>query len=206
MGFLARFLGGLGIGAVVTVSLFIIMGIMVYVTVPKQEEVRTSTLANFISEKKEIKVEARRRAKPRQVSAADKPPPPPKLSASKTNVKVPAPRIAGAAPKQIRAERVSSIGLGNVFISDRDATPVRPPSRRILQDAADKGLYGSCEVELNVNPAGIPIDVVATCDNSRLKRYAERAVAKAEFAPKIRNGKKVGRSGVVYPITFQEPD
>ena len=151
-------------------------------------------------------VRSRARAKPRRLQTADKPPPPPKLSARKSDIDLPTPDIQGAAPTEIRVDRVQSLDINPVAISDRDAQPIRPPVVTYPNRALERGTEGDCQVRFDVDVRGRPYNVQADCTNSVFKREAERAVSRVEFAPKIVSGEARERRNVVYPLVFNLDD
>ncbi|MEO0467163.1 MAG: TonB family protein [Pseudomonadota bacterium] len=85
---------------------------------------------------------------------------------------------------------------------DRDARPITPPQALYPSRAAEREIEGSCEVSLNVDSQGNPVDVTAECTDNVFTREAERALSRAKFAPKFVNGVAVERIGVVYPLEF----
>lgn len=146
------------------------------------------------------------RSKPRRLDSADKPPPPPELTASKSDIDLPTPTIQGQAPTELRLDRMSSLAIDPVAISDRDAQPISPPQVTYPQRMAERGTEGSCEVRFDVNPRGEPYNVEADCTDSGFRREAERSVSRVRFAPKIVRGQAVERRNVVYPLEFTLAD
>ncbi|MEM9740176.1 MAG: energy transducer TonB [Pseudomonadota bacterium] len=142
------------------------------------------------------------RSRPQRLASADKPPPPPKLSSSKSDIDLPTPNIQGAAPTELNFDRVQSIAIDPVAISDRDAQPISPPVVQYPQRAAERGIEGSCEVRFDVNARGEPFNVEADCSDNVFRREAERAVSRVRFAPKIVRGQALERRNVVYPMEF----
>jgi len=142
------------------------------------------------------------RSRPQRLASADKPPPPPKLSSSKSDIDLPTPNIQGAAPTELNFDRVQSIAIDPVAISDRDAQPISPPVVQYPTRAAERGIEGECEVRFDVNARGEPFNVQANCSDSVFRREAERAVSRVRFAPKIVRGQALERRNVVYPLVF----
>lgn len=200
---LIRLLIGLPLAALIVYGLFTFMRVAISgeFKEPELEEQRT---LEAITPQKEIE-EARRnqRSRPQRLASADKPPPPPKLSSSKSDIDLPTPNIQGAAPTELNLNRVQSLAIDPVAISDRDAQPIRPPVPTYPRRAAERGIEGSCEVRFDVNPRGQPFNIEANCTDSVFRREAERAVSRVEFAPKIVRGQAVGRRNVVYPLEFR---
>lgn len=163
-------------------------------------------LERITPQESESEVRSRQRSKPKKLDSADKPPPPPKLQTTKSDIDLPTPQIKGAAPTELKIDRVQSLAIDPVAISDRDAQPIRPPVPTYPDRAAQRGTEGTCDVKFNVDVRGKPKDIVATCSNSVFKRAAEKAVSRVEFAPKIVRGKPAERRNVVYPLEFRLAD
>ena len=182
--------------------LFILMFNLINVKELNLEEKESRTLSAITPQQKDSEAQRSRRAKPKRLDSAAKPPPPPKLSATKSQIDLPTPKIQGAAPQKLDLGRMQSLAIDPVAISDRDAQPIRPPTPSYPQRALERGKEGSCDVRFDVDTRGRPYNISATCTDSIFKREAERAVSKVEFAPKIVRGKPAERRNVVYPLEF----
>lgn len=203
LGSLSRLLSAAPAAGGITFGLFTFMYMVIGDFKPPEEGDEPPQLERITPQEAENEVRARSRAKPKKLNSADKPPPPPKLQTNKSDIDLPTPQIKGAAPTELKIDRVSSLSIDPVAISDRDAQPIRPPVPTYPDRAAQRGTEGSCDVKFNVDTRGKPKDIVATCTDSVFKRAAERAVSKVEFAPKIIRGKAAERRNVVYPIEFK---
>lgn len=210
---------GVPLAALIAVALFQLMEFLIRVeqacppgqklNAKTQEcvKVNSRTLRNILAEENEIQNVRSNRKQPERLDKANKPPPPPKMSTSKQNVDLPKANISGAAPTEIKFDRVTNIDVGAVAVNDRDAQPIRPPNQGPLIRAIQRvGKSAECEVRLDVDPRGKPFNVDATCNIKSYERAAEQAVSAAEFAPKIIRGKPVGRKNVVYPIELRLED
>jgi len=197
-----RIVIGIPIAAIVVLALFTFMYKVIGGYEPPSDAEEPLVLAKITPQQNESDVKTRQRAKPRKLASADKPPPPPQFTASKSDINLPTPQIKGAAPTNLKIERVQSLAIDPVAISDRDAQPIRPPIVNYPDRAAQRGTEGSCDVKFDVDTRGKPKNIVATCTDSVFKREAEKAVSKVEFAPKIIRGKAAERRNVVYPIEF----
>ena len=173
----------LGVALVISIPivyfLFILMSSLINVTEIKVDKGEQRVLAAITPQKQDSEVRTRQRSKPKRLDSAAKPPPPPKVSATKSQINLPTPKIEG------------------------DAQPIRPPTPSFPQRAAERGIEGSCDVRFDVDTRGRPYNVSATCTNDMFKSEAERAVARVEFAPKIIRGKAAERKNVVYPLEFK---
>ncbi len=197
---------GVPLAAIVTYALFQIMNALISQPYNEPDAEEQRVLERITPSEEDQTVNRRARSKPRRLSSADKPPPPPKLSTTKSQIDLPTPNIQGAAPTELQFDRLSSLAIDPVAISDRDAQPIRPPVPTYPQRAAERGTEGSCEVRFDVDTRGRPYNVEADCTDRVFKREAERAVSKVEFAPKIIRGKAAERRNVVYPLEFKLAD
>ena len=200
---LTRLLVGVAIAIPIVYLLFIIMNQLITVREVNLDKAEQRVLTAITPQKQDSEVRTRQRSKPKRIDSAKKPPPPPKVSATKSNINLPTPKIEGAAPTELNLGRMQSLAIDPVAISDRDAQPIRPPTPSYPQRAAERGIEGSCDVRFDVDTRGRPYNITATCTDSIFKREAERAVSKVEFAPKIVRGKAAERKNVVYPLEFK---
>jgi len=188
-----RIVLGLPAAAIIVYGLFIGMGLLIAQDFVPNEDEETRIIERITPEAANEEVRSRARAKPRRLQTADKPPPPPKLSARKSDIDLPTPDIQGAAPTEIRVDRVQSLDIN-------------PPVVTYPNRALERGTEGDCQVRFDVDVRGRPYNVQADCTNSVFKREAERAVSRVEFAPKIVSGEARERRNVVYPLVFNLDD
>ena len=198
-----RVLVGVPAAAAIVYGLFIFMGWLISADFKEPDAGDIRVIESITPEQRNDDVRAKSRSKPKRLASADKPPPPPKLSATKSDINLPTPNIQGAAPTQVRFDRVQSLDINPVAISDRDATPIRPPIPTYPTRAAERGTEGECSVTFDVDVRGRPYNVKADCSDSVFRREAVRAVSKVEFAPKIVKGQARERRNVVYPLVFK---
>lgn len=203
---LLRLIVALGIAVPIVYALFLIMNMLISVKEVKLDESEQRVLTSITPQQQDTDVRVRQRSKPKRIDSAQKPPPPPKVSATKSQIDLPTPRIEGAAPTDLNLGRMDSLAIDPVAISDRDAQPIRPPTPSYPQRAAERGIEGSCDVRFDVDTRGRPYNISATCSDSIFTREAERAVSRVEFAPKIIRGKAAERRNVVYPLEFKLAD
>lgn len=203
---LLRLVIALGIAVPIVYALFMLMNYLISVKEVRLDESEQRVLSAITPQQQDSDVRVRQRSKPKRIDSAQKPPPPPKVSATKSQIDLPTPRIEGAAPTDLNLGRMDSLAIDPVAISDRDAQPIRPPTPSYPQRAAERGTEGSCEVRFDVDTRGRPYNISATCTDNVFKREAERAVSKVEFAPKIIRGQAAERKNVVYPLEFKLAD
>ena len=200
---LVRFLIGCAIAIPIVLILLFAMNALISVDEINLEKGEQRVLAAITPQQQDSDVRTRQRSKPKRIDSASKPPPPPKVSATKSNINLPTPKIDGAVPQDLNLGRMQSLAIDPVAISDRDAQPIRPPTPSFPARAAERGIEGTCDVRFDVDTRGRPYNVQATCTDSMFTREAERAVSKVEFAPKIVRGKAAERKNVVYPLSFK---
>ncbi|QYJ00689.1 TonB family protein [Thalassovita mediterranea] len=198
-----RLIIGIPLAAIVVFALFTFMYKMINQDYEQPENAEQRVLERITPADDSQEVRTRARNKPQRLDSADKPPPPPKMSASRSDIDLPTPSIQGAAPTELNVDRLDSLAIDPVAISDRDAQPIRPPVPTYPQRAAERGIEGTCDVRFDVDTRGRPYNVQANCSDSVFKREAERAVQRVEFAPKIVRGQPAERRNVVYPLQFQ---
>lgn len=203
---LIRIVIGAPLAAIVVFGLFTFMQWAIGGDFQEPEDREQRQLETLVPQEEVTEVRRSARSKPRKMDSANKPPPPPKLTSSKQDIDLPTPNIQGVAPTELKLDRMASIAIDPVAISDRDAQPISPPQVTYPQRAAERGTEGSCEVRFNVNARGEPYDVEATCTDQVFRREAERSVSRVRFAPKIVRGAAVERRNVVYPLEFTMAD
>lgn len=198
-----RLIIGIPLAAIVVYLLFTFMYSMINQEYQQPEDVEQRVLERITPAEDDTEVRTRARNKAQRIQSADKPPPPPKMSATRSDIDLPTPNIQGSAPTELNIDRLDSLAIDPVAISDRDAQPIRPPVPTYPTRAAERGIEGTCEVRFDVDTRGRPYNVQATCSDSVFKREAERAVSRVEFAPKIVRGQAAERRNVVYPLEFR---
>lgn len=201
-----RILIGLPLAAIIVLGLYAFMNFAISGNFKPNEDSQKRVLESITPQQEDSDVRQRRRSKPRRLDNADKPPPPPKLSSNKSQIDLPTATIQGAAPTEVKFDRVQSLAIDPVAISDRDAQPIRPPLPQYPDRALQRGTEGECDVRFDVDVRGRPFNISATCSDSVFLRAAERAVSKVEFAPKIVRGTPAERRNVVYPLVFTISD
>ncbi|WP_300376964.1 energy transducer TonB [Henriciella sp.] len=201
-----RLLIGVPLAAVVVYLLFTFMYNMINQDYEQPENVEQRVLERITPSEENTEVRTRNRNQAQKIESADKPPPPPKMSATSSDIDLPTPSIQGSAPTELNVERLDSLAVDPVAVSDRDAQPIRPPVPTYPSRAAERGIEGTCDVRFDVDTRGRPYNIEASCTDSVFRREAERAVSRVEFAPKIVRGQPAERKNVVYPLEFQLSD
>lgn len=189
--------------SVITFGLFTAMLNLIKVDDFEPPELTQFTLDPYMEANKPP-VEHKADPKPRRPALADPPPLAPNLVNSVTNPKLPVSEYGGVAPAEYEMGEVVIIPpVSAGLYRDRGMRPLTPPTPVYPTVAATNGTEGSCDVHLSVTPKGDPFDVKAKCTNRVFVRAAERAIKKVRFAPKVRDGKPVTVTGVVYPLEFR---
>ena len=100
-----RLVVALVIAVPIVYSLFILMSSLINVTEIRVDKGEQRVLASITPQQQDTEVRTRQRSKPKRLDSAAKPPPPPKVSATKSQINLPTPRIAGAAPTELNLGR-----------------------------------------------------------------------------------------------------
>lgn len=103
---------------------------------------------------------------------------------------------------RISADQLKQFSTGQVGGIREEAVPVRAPSPDYPPIALRQGLQGECEVRFSIDAAGRPFNVDGKCTDPVFVSSSERAVKKALFAAKVKNGVAVGQDNLVYPIVY----
>ncbi len=195
-----RFALGALPAAGVTAGLFLGMAGLIAVDF-KPAEAETTRLISIITPTPIEETEITKRPKPQPIETANQPPPPPRLTASKSEIDLPAFEFPPVVPK-INTDPVQVLTRAPVAIANGDAQPISPPLVTYPPTAANRGIEGECSVSMDVSAKGRPYNVVATCTDRVFEREAVRAISRVEFRPRIIDGVAVERRNVIYPLTF----
>lgn len=156
----------------------------------------------IITPQKPDSLEVRQNRTPPVLEAAVKPPPPPRPAPPRPDTASFGPVWGGEAPPAPVPGRLGPLAGSTSPVMARSLTPVRAPLPTIPPRAIARGISGDCEVRFDVDTAGRPQNVVATCTDDIFRAEAEHSVRRAEFLPAIRNGQPVEQKGAVYPLAF----
>lgn len=200
-GGIRRSLAALLPAAIITVGLYLAMDRMIVVEEVELASEPDRVLKTITSQIEESEGERPPRTPPEFIDAV-KPPPPPKLGIQRSDINLPVVSLTGGAPAELGFTGLKQISYPPAAIGNRDLVIIRPPVPSYPSIAASRGLEGDCEVRFDVDSRGRPYNVNATCSDAIFKRSAERAVARAEFAPRIVDDQPVERRNVVYPLAF----
>ncbi len=87
-------------------------------------------------------------------------------------------------------------------VSDLNTPPVSPPRVVYPSASQSRGVEGACDVILDTDRDGNPRNVAAACTSPEFVAAAESALSATRFPPRIENGRRVARRGIVYPLAF----
>ncbi|WOR16122.1 energy transducer TonB [Hyphomonas sp. FCG-A18] len=87
--------------------------------------------------------------------------------------------------------------------SNTGVQPLSPPIPNYPIEAARRGLTGSCEVSLDVNEKGFPINIDADCTDNAFKAESENAMSKVMFPVLMVDGIATPYTGVIYPLDYR---
>lgn len=188
-----------------TFSLFGVMAALIATEYTPAEAIEPREIGVIIPQK--LTDETPRTRQPvAPIAPAEAPPPPPALSVLKSDIDLPTPVIAGAAPSSAGFQTVDQIVFSPLNFADRPLQAIRPPLPTYPARALENGIEGECAVQLDVDARGRPFNVEAICTDSVFVRAAIRAVERAEFVPEVQSGQPVERRNVVYPVNFTLAD
>lgn len=197
----SRFAAALAPAAAITVGLFLAMNGLI----------RTDEIALVkkdvrvllpVTPQKQIAEPTERPEFPVPAIDVDLPPAPPVQKLDAGAIGFPAPAVGGF-PRTIPAGG-PDLPLPSVKpLGERIATPVRVPVPAYPRVMSRQGLSGTCDVRFSLTAQGLPYDVVANCSHPGFETEAARAVSKAQFLPKIRQGVPVESHNYVYPLEFR---
>ncbi len=187
--------------AAVTLGLFAAMDRLVRADEVTLEENVATRLQRITPMEEPLEIAVRAPTRPQPIEVASAPPPPPALSSRVTDVNVPAAAFIVSNVPDVRAD-LTIVSLPPTPMVERTIQPIRPPVPVYPTSAITQGLEGVCEVRFDVSPEGKPFNVAASCSDAVFVSSAERAMRGVEFAPEIRDGQRVERRNVVYPLVY----
>ena len=135
------------------------------------------------------------------------PPPPPTIATVKV-AEVTLPIVEVPGQKTVFDIGLIDMGPGIETVNiDKDPTPlVRIPPvfpNRFMQGDAS----GYCQVQFDINPQGQPFNISATlCTDKQLQSPTVKSVKQWKYAPQMRGGQAVTRSGLKTTIRFDLQD
>jgi len=195
----------LPLAAVMTVGLTLSMAGLIATEFTPQDKSETASFD--INPKVEELREIDRQEPPEALKEVETPPPPPTIATYKTaSVDVPFKELKG---KKIEFEK-QDLDLGNAHEGiqiDKDPAPIIrvPPvfPQRFLQG----NVSGYCQGRFDINSEGVPVNVVTTlCTSKQLSGPTVKSVQGWKYAPEIRNGRSVTRTGLETKILFDLKD
>ena len=145
--------------------------------------------------------------KPDALKDVETPPPPPKIATDDAaKVDIPVIKFAGKVTP-FKMDKLSFGGDIDVVPMDKHPTPqVRIPP--VFPNRFSQGnVSGYCRVRFDITAQGQPVNVETTmCTSSQLKSATVKSIQRWKYAPEIRNGRAVARSGLETTIRFDLRD
>ena len=200
---LVRLAIGVPVAAVVTFFLFTLMRALIFTEGTPPEDAGENIVIDILQTREDSAVRTReeRPEKPDEINA---PPPPPRIEAAKAE-----------APDEGLAETLGrlpgldpeSVDQGDVafVVADRDVQPL-VRVQNYPQRALERGMSGSCDVDLDVDPNGTPQNVRVSCTSSLFASQAKRDVEKWKYAPKIVDGQGAWQYNLKNKIDYELED
>jgi protein TonB len=202
---LRRYAGSLGVAALVTFGLSLLMQSLVWRGVGDVGERKRRPVLEYVRVKRESETEIRRRERPKEVvpeNAAQ----PPKIKVSE--VGPPMQRVARVTVPTFKPSLLDSGGLGVGSAIDTDVIPMVRVNPNYPPRAQARGVEGWVHLRFTVTPQGTTddIEVVDSDPKGYFERAARRAVKRYRYKPRIENGVPVRRPGVELIIEFELED
>lgn len=193
------------LAAVLTLGLTLTMAGLIATEFTPQQKMETATFE--INPKVQEIQDPERTITIDPLQEVEVPPPPPALATVQTAaVDLPIVEVLG---KKIEFD-LGDLDFGNSFenvIIDQEVKPIVriPPifPNRFLQG----DVSGYCDVQFDISAEGKPFNVSATlCTNDQLKAPTVKSVLKWNYAPEMRDGQSVSRTGLKTTIRFDLQD
>lgn len=191
---IARLIIGVPLAAIVTVSLFMLMRILVQSDRSLIEETQDTIAIDITRAQREEDSDPETRNDRPDVE--DQPPPPPPM-----DTRTERPDLGGL---QVGIPDVDmNINTGAIGPIDGEIQPlVRVPPEYPLR-AAERGIEGQVCVEFTVTPEGtVSNPEVYYSDSNLLNRTSVRAIERFRYQPKIEDGQPVARPGVRFCFDY----
>ena len=200
-----RFGIALPFAASVTVALTISMAALIATEFTPQDKAPTASFE--INPRVDDIPEFTRTDRPDPLQDVEIPPPPPTLPTDDVApVDLPVIKLAG----NLTPFTMDKLKFGDdidIVPVDQNPTPlVRIPP--VFPNRFSQGnVSGYCRVRFDISAQGQPINVdTTTCTSSQLKSATVKSVQKWKYAPEIRNGRAVSRSGLATTVRFDLRD
>ncbi len=200
-----RLIIGLGVGGVVTFSLFILMAYLIKADVrPPLVEKLPSIQISMVEPDDDINLLIRRL--PKKPQPPKNPPPPrtqritkaerPKVQSMNLNMGQLDVAIAGSG---------LYLGPPGGAMGDGEAIPMVIIQPRYPRKAAMEGIEGWVKFKFTISPDGTPINVELVDAQPRrvFERDARRAIYKWKFKPRVVDGKALEQKNMIYTMLFQ---
>jgi len=199
-----RLLVGLPVASVITFLLFMFMQRLILVEEVILAEVKDDVRI-VIAEQVEDIVPQHRIPFDETDNKVEPPPPPPQIERQKS--KTPTEdmtTIPGALPE---FDPPGLDGEVDFNISNRHAQPLVRIPPQYPPRALERGIEGHCNMQFDVTPDGIPVNIVALeCSTPLFSRASSRAVERWRYEPEIQNGKAIWRRGVQTRLDYSLDD
>lgn len=195
----------LPLAATVTVALTLSMAALITTEFTPQD--KSATASFEINPRVDDITEPLRTEKPDPLKEVKTPPPPPKVATDDTaRIDLPVIKVAG----KVTPFSMDKLDIGQNFKlvpMDKNPTPlVRIPPvfpTRFLQG----DVSGYCRVKFDISAEGQPFNVETTaCTNGQLRSPTVKSVQRWKYAPEMRDGRTVSRTGLETTIRFDLRD
>jgi len=191
---IARFIIGIPLAALVTVSLFMLMQALVQSDRSLIEEVQDTVAIDITRAQRDEESQTDQRNERPDVE--DQPPPPPPM-----DTRTERPDLGGL---QVGIPDIDmNLNTGAIGPIDGEIQPlVRVPPEYPIR-AAERGIQGRVCVRFTVTPEGtVANPEVYSSDSNLLNSTSVRAISRFRYQPKIENGEPVSRPNVQFCFDY----
>ena len=194
----------LPLAAVVTIGLTLSMAGLIATEFTPQDKSETASFE--INPRVEDIPDVVRLEKPDPLKTVETPPPPPTVATYETaEVKLPHREVTGK-KTEFKMEKL-------VFGNDIPITIDTPPTPHVRVPPVFPARFlqgdvsGYCRVRFDISVEGLPFNVATTeCTSGQLESATVKSVQKWKYAPQMKDGRPVSRSGLETTIRFDLKD
>ena len=196
---ITRLIFGIGLGAIATFALFLLMEALIHSDDSALDERVTGRIVDFVRLQEDNQIETKQR-KPKPPPPPDEPPPDmPEPSFDNSDVSI------GVDMGAVEARVDLNVGGVGGFSSDGEYLPIVKVAPVYPRRAQTRGIEGHVLLEFVVTKTGAVRDpvVIEASPPGIFDRAAVQAALKFKYKPKVVNGEPIDVAGVRNLITFE---
>jgi len=196
---ITRLIFGIGLGAIATFALFLLMEALIHSDDSALDERVSGRIVDFVRLEEDNQIETKQR-KPKPPPPPDEPPPDmPEPSFDNSDVSI------GVDMGAVEARVDLNVGGVGGFSSDGEYLPIVKVAPVYPRRAQTRGIEGHVLLEFVVTKTGAVRDpvVIEASPPGIFDRAAVQAALKFKYKPKVVNGEPIDVAGVRNLITFE---